>query len=404
LLPKVVAGLRQLRDLEEQVSGLFPPSRSGAAEPVDLPLPDELPVVPEHEVIGVLGRGGMGIVFRARHLQLNRPVALKMILAGAFALPSQRQRFLREAEGIAAIDHPNIVRVYDAGESDGRPWFTMELVEGQNLARKINGTPQPVGESVALVASIAEAIALAHRHAIVHRDLKPSNILLTPDGTPKVTDFGLARWAGDEAETTLTGSALGTPSYMAPEQASGGNSRVIGPAADVYSLGAILYELLTGRPPFRSDTATATIQQVLTSEVVPPSRLNARVPRDVQTICLKCLQKEPQRRYAGAEELADDLRRFERGEPIAARAPGRAERLIMWARRRPTHAALYATGAAAVLLLLAVVGVQTARQRRSTGRVARGTRGPRRSRSIVSAIRPARRAGRAGARPRPCRH
>jgi eukaryotic-like serine/threonine-protein kinase len=360
LLPEVRAAIGQLRQLEEDVRALFPPSSDGDSQPPEFGAPEELPDVPGYEVLGVLGRGGMGIVFRARHLRLNRAVALKMILAGEFALPTQRQRFLREAEAIAAISHPNIVQVYNAGESEGRPWFTMELIQGPNLAHKIEGAPQPAAPSAALVAGIAEAVAVAHLHGIVHRDLKPGNILLTGDGTPKVTDFGLARWA-DEAGTTLGDSAVGTPSYMSPEQARGA-SREVGTATDVYALGAILYELLTGRPPFRGETSSATIQQVLTQDAVPPSRLNPRVPRNLETICLKCLHKEPARRYAGAAELADDLRRFLQGKPIAARPVGRIERTVLWTRRHPTAA----TAIAAMMVLaitLAVTGVWWYRQR-----------------------------------------
>jgi tetratricopeptide (TPR) repeat protein len=360
LLPEVRAALRQLRQLEEDVSALFPPSSDGDSQPPDFGLPEELPVVPGYQVMGVLGRGGMGIVFHARHLRLNRPVALKMILAGEFALPTQRQRFLREAEAIAAISHPNIVQVHNAGESDGLPWFTMELMEGGNLTGKIGGAPQPARQSAALVADIAGAIAVAHHHGIVHRDLKPGNILLTADGTPKVTDFGLALWS-DEAGTTLTGSPVGTASYMAPEQARGA-SREIGPATDVYALGAILYELLTGRPPFRGETSSATIQQVLTNDVVPPRRLNPRVPRDLETICLKCLRKEASRRYPGAAELADDLRRFLSGEPISARPVGTFERAVLWLRRHPAAATAFAA-ALVLAVTLAATGAWWFRDR-----------------------------------------
>jgi WD40 repeat protein len=352
LLPQVRTGLRHLRELEEQVSGLFPPSKAGEsdAEAASV-VPPELPLVPGYDVEGVLGRGGMGIVYRAKHLRLNRPVALKMILGGSFALPAQRQRFLREAESIAAISHPNIVQVHNAGETDGRPWFTMELVAGGSLSQKINGTPQPVRRSAELVAGIAQAISVAHRKGIVHRDLKPGNILMSADGTAKVTDFGLARWADEGAGATLTGSPLGTPSYMAPEQARGASSQ-IGPTTDVYALGAVLYELLTGRPPFKAESSTATIQQVLSNEVVSPTRLNPRVPRDLQTICLKCLQKEPSRRYATADELAQDLGRFLRHEPIRARPVGLFGRARRWALRHPGAASM--TAALIVTALLAV--------------------------------------------------
>jgi serine/threonine-protein kinase len=303
-------------------------------------------------VEALLGHGGMGVVYKAWHLRLQRPVALKMLLAGAYAQPTERERFLREAEAVAALHHPNIVPVYDAGEADGRPYFTMELVEGGSLAEQIRGVPQPARQAAALVATLAEAVHAAHQSGIVHRDLKPGNILLTRDGTPKVTDFGLARRLEGNGGLTLSGAPLGTPSYMAPEQARG-DKKAIGPATDVYALGAILYELLTGRPPFRAATSAATLHQVVTEEPIPPARLNPQVPRDLATICLKGLHKEPGRRYASARELADDLRRFLNDEPIRARSPGRWERGWRWLRRRPA----LATGlVAAGLLAICLVG------------------------------------------------
>jgi serine/threonine-protein kinase len=294
----------------------------------------------------------MGVVYRARHLRLNRPVALKMLLAGAYAEPAERERLQREAQAVAALGHPNIVQVHDVGDVEGRPYFTMELVEGGDLAEQIRGVPQPARQAAALVATLAEAIQAAHQSGIVHRDLKPGNILLTRDGTPKVTDFGLARRLEVGGGLTLTGVPVGTPSYMAPEQVRG-ERRATGPATDVYALGAILYELLTGRPPFRAESGAATLQQVLTDEPVAPARLNPRVPRDLTTICLKCLSKEPQRRYASAAALAEDLHRFLRGEPIAARPAGLLERLARWARRRPAAAALLAV---TLLVATAVLG------------------------------------------------
>src|SRR5262249_38129567 len=295
-----------------------------------LPLPTAaLPQIRGYEVQGVLGRGGMGVVYKAWHRRLHRAVALKMLLAGPYARPEELERFLREAEAVAGLRHANVVQAYDMGDLEGRPYFTMEYVEGGSLAQKLAGTPQPADQAAALVATLAEAIEAAHQTGIVHRDLKPANILLTADGTPKVTDFGLARRLDGGGALTVTGVPVGTPSYMAPEQGQG-NGDAIGPATDVWALGAILYGMLTGRPPFQAETAAATLQQVLAEEPVPPSRLNPRVPRDLETICLKCLHKEPPRRYASAAALAEDLQRYGRGEPIAARPLGRWERLARW--------------------------------------------------------------------------
>jgi serine/threonine-protein kinase len=351
LLPEVRDSWRDMRRVCAELDALFPVSpEPGEGPPARTGEGTSLPRVPGYKVEAVLGYGGVGVVYRARQLRLNRPVALKMLLAGPFAQPEERLRFLREAEAVAALRHPHVVQIYDLGDADGRPYFTMELVEGGSLAAKIAGTPQPAGWAASLVATLAGAIHVAHQSGIVHRDLKPGNVLLTADGVPKVTDFGLARRLEDSGSLTLSGAPMGTPSYMAPEQARGDN-RAIGPATDVYALGAILYDLLTGRPPFRGETATATLQQVVADEPVPPGRLNPAVPRDLETICLKCLHKEPSRRYASAQALADDLRRFERREPITARPVGPLEKAAKWVRRRPTAAALLAAG----LLLLAGV-------------------------------------------------
>src|SRR5262249_36600268 len=242
--------------------------------------PAGLPQVPGYEVQGELGRGGMGVVYRAWHLRLGRAVALKMLLAGPCARPEELERFRREAQAVAALRHANIVQVYDVGDVEGRPFFTMEFVEGGNLAQQIQGVPQPARQAAALVATLADAVHAAHQSGIVHRDLKPGNILISRDGTPKVTDFGLARRLEGDGGLTLSGVPVGTPSYMAPEQARA-DKGAVGPATDVYALGAILYELLTGRPPFKADSATATLQQVVTDDPVPPARLNPRVPRDL---------------------------------------------------------------------------------------------------------------------------
>ncbi len=307
-----------------------------------------VPGIPGYEILGELGRGGMGVVYRARQVRLNRPCALKMILAGAHATPEAATRFLAEAEAIARLEHPHIVRIHHIGESDGLPFFELEFAPGGSLDRQLDGTPWPPPRAARMAAQLASAIAEAHRQGIVHRDLKPGNVLLAADGTPKITDFGLAKAVGSESGLTATEAILGSPSYMAPEQA-GGKAKEAGPAADVYALGAILYELLTGRPPFRAATVLETLEQVKTVEPVPPSQLVPRLPRDVETICLKCLQKDPARRYESAAALAEDLRRFLAGEAILARPVGRPERAWRWCRRNPVVAGL----AAAVLLLFA---------------------------------------------------
>jgi WD40 repeat protein/tetratricopeptide (TPR) repeat protein len=307
-----------------------------------------------YEVLDELGKGGMGVVYRARHIHLNRVAALKMILGGARIGPEHYERFRTEAEAVAKLDHPNIVRVYDVGEHQGSPYIALELIEGGSLAKKAAGKPQSAKYAAQTVESLCRAVHAAHQQNIIHRDLKPANVLLTLDGQPKVTDFGLAKdTAQAQSGLTNAGSILGTPSYMAPEQAAG---RVmdIGPATDVYALGAILYELLTGRPPFRGETAIDTIRQVLDGEAVPPRALIHTVPKDLDTICLKALQKPPHRRYASAEAMAEDLRRHLDGEPILARPIGPVERLTKWVRRRPTTAALIGTGALAAVVVVAL--------------------------------------------------
>jgi serine/threonine-protein kinase len=338
MYPTVRLHWRRLRQLQAELDILFPPAR----ETGPLAPPDEeitLPKIDGYEVENVLGRGGMGVVFRARHLRLNRVVALKMALSGAYAGRHERERFQQEAEVVAGLRHPNIVQIHDIGDSEGRLYFTMEIVEGGSLAQKLAGTPQPASQAAQVLLILAGAVQAAHQGGILHRDLKPSNILLAADGIPKISDFGLARRLDNEPGLTRTGMPVGTPGYMAPEQAAG-RPVAPGPAVDIYALGAILYELLTGRPPFRAETAAATLQQVISDDPAPPSRLNARIPRDLETICLKCLRKEPEKRYASARELADDLGRFQRGEPIAARPVSHAELMLRWIRRRPAVAGL----------------------------------------------------------------
>jgi eukaryotic-like serine/threonine-protein kinase len=340
LLPVVRRRWRQICRARDELDALLPIDPQGS-----LPSTTDEPVLPEipgYEVEGVLGHGGMGVVFRARHVRLGRLVALKMALAGSYSARHEWERIQREAEAVAALRHANVVQVYDVGNWTGKPYFTMELLEGGSLAQRLKGTPQPARQTAALLATLAEAIHAAHQVGIVHRDLKPANILFTSDGTPKVTDFGLAWRREGGAGLTLSGVPLGTPSYMAPEQALG-HSRAVGPATDVYALGAILYEFLTGRPPFRAETPAETVLQVIYQEPVSPTRLNAKVPRDLETVCLKCLQKDPQRRYASAAALADDLKRFGEGRPIQARPLGLAARSWRWGLRNPAAAALLAS-------------------------------------------------------------
>jgi eukaryotic-like serine/threonine-protein kinase len=316
-----------------------------------------------YEIEGELGRGGMGVVYRARHVALNRPVALKMVLAGLHAGPAQLARVRVEAEAVARLQHPNVVQIFEVGEHDGRPFLALEYIEGGSLTAAFAGTPQAPRGVAELVEALARAVHQVHRRGIVHRDLKPSNILLAADGTPKVADFGLAKLLEGGAERTDSGAVLGTPSYMAPEQAAGRPGRV-GPATDVYALGALLYEGLTGRPPFRAETPLETFHQVLAAEVIPPSRLVPKVPRDLETVCLKCLNKDPHRRYESAEALADDLRRSLDDRPIRARRAGRAEHTWRWCRRNPGLAAsiaLAATALVAVATLSAGFAIYQAR-------------------------------------------
>jgi tetratricopeptide (TPR) repeat protein len=327
------------------------------------------PAVAGYEILEELGRGGMGVVYKARQIGLKRLVALKMILSGAHAHGDQKARFRAEAEAVACLQHPNIVQVYEVGEHDGLPYFSLEFVDGGTLDRKLNGTPLPPATAAHLVEALARAMQAAHEHGVVHRDLKPANVLLMAGGpdvpvdhcTPKITDFGLAKQLHDSSGQTASGAILGTPSYMAPEQAQG-KTHEIGTLSDVYALGAILYECLTGRPPFKGATMVETLEQVRSVEVAPPTRLQPRCPRDLETVCLKCLQKEPTKRYPTAAALADDLKRFLDGEPIQARRVGSWERAARWVRRRPAAAALVVL-LAAVALALPLAGLQFYAQR-----------------------------------------
>jgi serine/threonine-protein kinase len=319
--------------------------------------PREAPKVEGYEILGELGRGGMGVVYKARHVKLDRVVALKMVLAGAHASQSQLDRFILEAQAVARLQHPDIVQVFEVGEHDGLPYFSLEFVEGGTLAHKLGGKPMapPAAAEMALI--LAGAMQVAHRKSIIHRDLKPANILLTAEGLPKITDFGLAKKLEDEeSHQTRSGAIMGTPSYMSPEQAWGETDK-IGPLADQYALGAILYEMLTGRPPFQGATPLDTLEQVRSQEPVPPTRLQPKIPKDLETICLKALQKESKKRYADCEELASDLQRFLDNKPILARPVSQAEKVRRWCVRNPRVAFL---SVAVVVLMISATAISTA--------------------------------------------
>ncbi len=361
----------------EAVLGIGPNTetdpQAAAPEPAGngSPPPGELP---GYEILGVLNRGGMGIVYKARQRSLNRLVAIKMILSGPHAPPEQLARFRAEAEAVARLRHPNVVQIYEVGEHAGQPYFSMEFVEGGSLEQQLTHAVLPARQAARLIESLAHAVHAAHQFGIIHRDLKPANILISfsreppasagsalagdvtcgsrrSECIPKITDFGLAKRLDQPAGTTRAGAVMGTPSYMAPEQADG-KSEAIGPAVDIYALGAILYEALTGRPPFQGETTFDTLEQVRLREPVPPSRLQPRIPRDLETICLKCLEKDPRRRYATAAALADDLRHFLAGEPILARPSSLWSHGVKWAKRKPALAALLGVSALAVVSLL----------------------------------------------------
>ena len=315
------------------------------------------PAVPGYQIEAELGKGGMGVVYKARHTRLDRTVALKMIRGGTDADPAELTRFQTEARAVARLQHPHIVQIFEVGEHEGLPFFSLEFCAGGSLAGKLKGNLPSPREAARVLEQIARGMQTAHEQGIIHRDLKPANVLLTQDGTPRVADFGLARKLDEEGQT-VTGAVMGTPSYMAPEQTTG-LSQLVEPAADVYALGAILYECLTGRPPFKGVSAWETIKQVLTADPVPPRQLNASVPRELETICLKCLEKAPGRRYASAAALAEDLRAGGTGEPIHARPVGRVERALKWARRKPAAAALLAVSVLALLVVLVGGGLFT---------------------------------------------
>ncbi|MCI0359886.1 MAG: protein kinase, partial [Planctomycetaceae bacterium] len=351
----------------------------------------ELPAVPGYEIIEEIGRGGMGVVYRARQLGLARTVALKMVLTGRRTGPKHLARFRAEAAALARLQHPNIVQIYDVGEAAGRPYFVFEFVAGGSLTQQLQGKPQPVRPAAQLALTLARTVHAAHASGVIHRDLKPANVLLsskfkvqgsmsereldnmelgTLNSELKITDFGLAKLVGGDGEgleihaPTATGEILGTPNYMAPEQAMV-RRQPVGPTADVYSLGAILYELLTGRPPFTGQTPLTTVWQVIHNEPVPVTSLQPNVPRDLETICLKCLRKEPRQRYGSALELADDIQRFLCDEPIRARPIGPVERLWRWMRRHPAPTILLAAGLLAPVIALVTLSFLSTRLVRS---------------------------------------
>jgi serine/threonine protein kinase len=312
-----------------------------APESSDDPAVATPPQIPGHAILGVLGRGGMGVVYKAHDLQRKRLVALKMILVGGHASEQELARFRTEAQAIARLQHPNIVQLYEMGESEGHPFFSLELVEGGSLADQLDGTPWPPRKAARLVRTLARAVHHAHERSIIHRDLKPANVLLAADGTPKITDFGLAKQLDTSGCHTPSGAVLGTPSYMAPEQA-GGQAKRVGPAADVYALGAILYELATGQPPFQGATPLDIIMQVVADDPVAPRLLRPNLPVELETICLKCLHKDPSQRYPSAKALANDLRRFVEDEPVRARRSRPWDLALQWARNNPAIAILVA--------------------------------------------------------------
>ena len=331
LYPEFADRLRVQEEVRAALARLAPEntailSDEGPASPADRPR--FAPIVAGYEILGELGRGGMGVVYKARHLRLNRVVAVKMLRAGD-AAPDVVARLLAEAEAVARLRHPHIIQLHGVGDAEGRPFLEMEYVAGGSLADRLDGTPRPPRAMAELVEALARALHEAHRLGVVHRDVKPANVLIAEDGTPKLTDFGLAKLLGASANPvamTRSGALLGTPSYMAPEQADG-RTREVGPAADVHALGVLLYELLTGRRPFPGPSVVETLEQIRSVAPTPPRSLVPTLPRDLETACLKCLEKDPARRYADARTLADDLRNYLSGAPIVARPSGVLDRL-----------------------------------------------------------------------------
>jgi hypothetical protein len=346
----VVEALRVVRtaDWPTAAGPAYLPTRSQVGAEDRTPVPEEpLPLpgrIGDYEVLGELGRGGMAVVYKAWQVRLKRTIALKMLLGSRLADPQFRARFRSEGELLARLQHPNIVQIFDVGEHDGQPYLALEYVDGGSLSTRLEGRPQLPVRAAQWTETLARAVHHAHQQGLIHRDLKPANVLVTHDGALKVTDFGLAKLREGAPRHTASGMIVGTPEFMAPEQAK---NQGVGPAVDIYALGAMLYAMLTGRPPLQAPTPMQTLVQITRQEPLPPRRLQPEVPRDLETICLKCLKKDPGQRYASALELADDLKRFLEGAPIRARPGGPIERLWKWAKR---HRALVAAAAACLLV------------------------------------------------------
>jgi hypothetical protein len=334
--------------VDSRVAG---PTGTVAVGPVPPAAPATLRYFGDYELLGEIARGGMGVVWQARQKSLNRRVAVKMILGGQLATEADVKRFHTEAEAAANLKHPNIVAIHEIGEHEGRHYFSMDLIEGRNLAQVIGNAPMPPRQAATLMKTLAEAVHYAHQRGTLHRDLKPQNVLLDAEGRPHITDFGLAKQLSTDSDLTRTGTIMGSPSYMPPEQALGKQGEV-GPASDVYSLGAILYQLLTGKAPFLGATAVDTLRLVVEQEPVSPAKLTDQVPSDLETICLRCLEKHPGRRYATARALAEELDRFLRHEPILAKPASAARKVVSWCRQRP-----WVVSGLAVLLMLGLTGL-----------------------------------------------
>jgi serine/threonine-protein kinase len=329
-----LAGPLKCLDALNGLTTVAPDDFAALPDPYDDSLPRDFG---PYELLAEIGRGGMGVVYKARQKALDRVVALKMILATHLASQEHIRRFQVEAWAAAHVRHSNITQIHDVGQHHGQHFFTLEYIEGESLAQRIARSRLDFESAARLITTVARAVDHLHAHGIVHRDLKPSNILLDRDDQPYVTDFGLAKVFVPGSEATATGVIAGTPSYMAPEQASG-RSAEVGPPADIYSLGAILYELLTGEPPFKQESPLDTLLDIIGREPRYPRQVNPHVPRGLELICMKCLAKSPDQRYASAAALADDLERFVRAEPLAVRPPGMFQRIEQWARRRPALA------------------------------------------------------------------